>query len=621
MVFLVGWDGERMESKRIQMGKKPAKKREPKQKKGKRNVSLFKKKAKQPSLKKRKKARFLDQLKISQTYGLVLAGVIFLFIAASAFAGSILMNLNSQMDDLEQKGDQALVLSEIGSVFRAKDMVVSDYIFTKDERLVEEFEVQNNQFNDLKEQVESVMNTRQREAIFQQILSSNEEINTLFFETTIDAVKEEKENMIMYSRIRSADIRSMTLEYLTDLQEDLKADYTASVAKAKADSKQALIILVLSVLAAVLVSIILTVLIGRRVNRQLNRVVYNSSEIAKGNLAVMPLEGSGKGDIGQLVSSTNSIAEQLRGIVSQLVAVAGEVKKESQTLNTMSDEVKEGSGQIAAAMNDLTDGAGQQADAAGEISQLIEMLNQEITKTREESDELKAMSEDVLLISDGSRAQIAELAEQMGQMTRLVSNSVQKMNGLEKRTGEISTLIQVIRDISAQTNLLALNAAIEAARAGEHGRGFAVVADEVRKLAVQVDESINEITGIISGVQKETGAVVTTLNEGYEQVEKGSGTMEKTTGTFAGIIESVTNMVSRIQLISKRMDTLTDRSNQISSSSQSIASVSEESSANIQQTAASSQQLNGSMEDMKTSAVSLLTLSDELEDKVKQFQV
>ncbi|WP_046174290.1 methyl-accepting chemotaxis protein [Domibacillus indicus] len=570
----------------------------------------------------RKKSRhFADNMKISQKYGIVLTGVIILFLIASAFVGMTLLELNNKMDELEKKGEYALELSEIVSVFRAKDMVVSDYIFTKDQQLVEDFEVLNNQFNALREKLEKVMVTQEREAIFLQVMASNKEINTLFLDTTIYAVTEEKETLITYSRVRSAEIRSITIEYIEKLQQDLKSEYEASVAEAKAETKQALIILAISILITIIISIFLTLFISRRVSGKLNEVVRTSNEIAKGNLAVELLKGAGKGDIGQLVSSTNSIAEQLRGIVGQLVSTAGEVKKESRMLDSMSDEIKDGSAQIAATMNDLTDGAGQQADAAGEISHLIEEFNQEITKTREESEELKKMSEEVLHVSDGSRTQIAELASQMGQITSLVSDSVQKVNGLEKRTNEITALIGVIRDISAQTNLLALNAAIEAARAGEHGRGFAVVADEVRKLAVQVDESVNEITGIITGVQKETGSVVSSLNEGFEQVEKGSGTMQKTTGTFEDIIESVTQMGSRIQFISKRMDTLTDRSNQISSSSQSVASISEESSANIQQTAASSQQLNGSMEDIKTSSSSLLKLSDELEETVKQFSV
>lgn len=585
---------------------------------GKNRVWFGKKKNKKE---KQNNRQFFGRLHIGQKYGFVLAVVILFFIIASAFVGIVLNELSTDMDNLDKRGEQALILEEIGSVVQAKDMMISDYIFTKDERLIDDFEAKNKEFEELSQQVAGAMKARERAAIFQQISSSNEEINELFYETTIDAVKEEKDNVILYSRVRSADIRSATVEYIQKLQEDLKGEYAASVAKAKSEAEQALMILVVSILAAVVVSTLLIWLIGRRVSKKLREIVSASREIAQGNLAVKPLSGGGSSDLGQLVTSTNSISEQLRAIVGQLSSVAGSVKKESVTLNQMSDEVSEGSGQIAAAMGELAEGASHQAEAAGNISGLIDALNRDVAHTHDESNELKKMSDGILSASSSSRSQLTELTSQMGQMTQLVSNSVEKMNGLEQRTNDITVLIGVIRTISAQTNLLALNAAIEAARAGEHGRGFAVVADEVRKLAVQVDESMDEITGIIHGVQKETGDVVSTLNEGYAQVEKGGSTLRDTTRMFTDIIEAVTEMGSKIQSISGRMDTLTSRSDRISSSSQSVAAISEEASANIQQTAASSQQLTGSMENMEASAASLLQLSGELEQAVKQFAI
>ncbi|OLN21258.1 hypothetical protein BTO30_16095 [Domibacillus antri] len=557
--------------------------------------------------------------KISQKYGIVLAIVIILFLIATVFTSLILNDLTKKLDDLDRKGEQALVLSEMGSLLRAKDIRVSDFILLEEPISIDQYNQQSDKLNALEEQISSVLTSPAQEGILNQIKANDNEMNRIFFEMIIPSVQQKKEPEVLYLKQMSANLRTQTIQYIDDLQINLKTEYSAAVDRAKAQARQALLILLISVVAASIISIILSMLISRIVDSNLRKVVTVSNDIAQGKLNVEPINYDGKDDIGQLASSTNLMAENLRNIISQLLSVAEHVKSQSGTLKMMSNEVKDGSEQIATAMDEMAQGAEQQADAASNISELIESLNRQITDAREDGEQLSSSSEHVLHLSGDGRVQMEHTAHQMEQITTLVSSSVEKVRGLEQRTMEISHLVKVIQDISAQTNLLALNAAIEAARAGEHGRGFAVVADEVRKLAVQVDDSVKEITGIINGVQEETTDVVTSLNDGFEEVEKGSKAMVDTTETFAGIIDSVNDMASKIQMISTRLDSINDGSDKISSSSQEVASVSEESSAGVEETAAASRQLYASMEDIQESAQSLAQLSEELEQTVKQF--
>lgn len=589
-------DGENMPKKKARL---PRKEKEVKLR-TKRGVSLFKNK------------------RISQKYGSVLAIVILLFVTATAITSFILNDLTNTLDELDQKGKSALALSEMASLFRQKDIRISDYILLEDQTVIDQYNEQREQLNTLIKQAREAAPTSAL-SILDQVEANDSEMNRIFLDLIIPSVQEGNEEETFSSKQLSAYLRSQTIDHIDSLQEDLENDYSASVQKTKEAAKQSLVLLILSVIVASVVSIVFSKWISNVVESNLKKVVHVSTGIAQGTLNVEPIDYDGKDDIGQLTYAVNTMADNLRAVVSELLIVSKHVDTQSNALNSTATEVKDGSEQITSSMDELAQGAEQQADAASSINELIESLNQQIADTHKSSIQLSETSNSVLRVSKEGRIQMEQTAMQMQHITSLVSESVEKVQGLEKRTLDISHLASVIQTISAQTNLLALNAAIEAARAGEHGKGFAVVADEVRKLAVQVDESVKEINDIINGVQSETVNVVNSLTNGFNEVQKGSQAMQHTSKTFADIIQFVNEMSGSIQTISLRLDSINKESDKINFSSRKIASVTEESSAGIEETAAASHQLNSSMRKIGESAESLAKLSKDLEQSVKKF--
>lgn len=272
-------------------------------------------------------------------------------------------------------------------------------------------------------------------------------------------------------------------------------------------------------------------------------------------------------------------------------------------------------------MQELAAGSETQAHNASELASVMNTFVERVHDANENGLRIEENSKDVLSMTNDGSELMKKSIQQMEKIHAIVNESVKKVAGLDKQSQEISNLVTVIKDVADQTNLLALNAAIEAARAGEHGKGFAVVADEVRKLAEQVSNSVTDITGIVDNIQKETFFVSDSLQTGYKEVEQGKIQIESTGETFEGISSAVKEMVNSITTIGQNLSEITASTQVMNGSVEEVASVSEESAAGIEQTAASVQQTSSIMEEVAGSSKHLADLAEELNALVGEFKL
>lgn len=423
-------------------------------------------------------------------------------------------------------------------------------------------------------------------------------------------------------------LRSSVEPYSNDLINELEKLSTEQKESIKADAQivtnsgnRSLISIIIISIIIILVGIAIALLTSNSIIKPIKRVMERMNIIAYGDLTSEPLEITEKDETGQLAMAINQMQVMEKEVMEGIQMASEMLTNHSNQLTQAANEVKSGSEQVATTMQELATGSEAQATTASNLAVVMDNFTKKVQSTNKSGEKIKDSSMGVLSMTAEGKQYMEDSSQQMAKIDEIVLDAVFKMATLDNQTKEINHLVVIIQKIADQTNLLALNAAIEAARAGEHGRGFAVVADEVRKLAEQVAVSIADITGFVGKIQAESMKVSESLQSGYTEVQEGTSQIKKTGDTFNKINASVTTMVKGIKDISDNLESIQVNSEIMNSSIEEIASVSQESAAGVEETSAASQEITSSMDEVAENSEQLADLAKGLADMVEEFKV
>lgn len=314
--------------------------------------------------------------------------------------------------------------------------------------------------------------------------------------------------------------------------------------------------------------------------------------MATGDLTTR-ITSSYKGDHQLIKNSINTVCESLG--------------KAIEDVNEAVAATASASNQISSSTEEMAAGAQEQTQQANEVAAAVEQMTKTILdNTKNASYAAETAKESGVKAKEGG-AVVTETIEGMNRISGVVKKSADTVQALGKSSDQIGEIVQVINDIADQTNLLALNAAIEAARAGEQGRGFAVVADEVRKLAERTTKATKEIAMMIKKIQKDTQEAVESMEEGTREVELGKMKADKAGESLKDIIERANKVVDIVTMVAAASEEQSSAAEQISKNIEAISNVTHESAQGTHQIARASEDLNR------------LTLN--LETLVAQFKV
>ncbi|HEX5637679.1 MAG TPA: HAMP domain-containing methyl-accepting chemotaxis protein, partial [Gammaproteobacteria bacterium] len=324
-----------------------------------------------------------------------------------------------------------------------------------------------------------------------------------------------------------------------------------------------------SIVSGLVIVIVLGFLITRSINKGVSTLAMAAQKLANGELNARA-ESTSQDELGQVAAVFNKMATDFSRVIEKIRNSTNEVTCASEIQSASADQI-----------STLTKNQTEQAiSAANSVENLNEMVKEIVQKTVDITDAARNASD----LANKGQVAVNEAVGSIQDISKTVHESSELIDLLGKRSDEIGAIVKVIKSIADQTNLLALNAAIEAARAGEQGRGFAVVADEVRSLAQRTTAATSEISDMISAIQHDTSSAVTAMNRGSSQVSVGVAKANSAGESLKQINISVRQVSEMISQIAQSTQVESEATGAITNRIEIIANMAREASSTIGQT-------------------------------------
>lgn len=378
--------------------------------------------------------------------------------------------------------------------------------------------------------------------------------------------------------------------------------------------------MIIVIVVALILSATTSWIISKSIYGPVKKLEYLMQKAKNGDLTVLS-DYESKDELGSLSNSFNEMIIQIKSLIMMVRESSDQVAASSEQLMASAEETNKAAEQIAEASSMMAANGEASVKGTEVVSVSTQQMAIGITNIADSITLVSEHSNVTTEESEKGNIALKKTIDQMGSINETVQTSSSIIKDLGDRSSEIEKILAVISGISEQTNLLALNAAIEAARAGEHGKGFAVVADEVRKLAEESRRSAEQITHLIHDIQSSTANAVVSMDKCTTEVQTGLVLINDTGKSFEKILHSAADVSRQSVEVSAAVKHLSSSVEQVAMGIFDISMKTEESSSSSQTVAAGAEEQLASMEEITASAHSLAKMAEDLQTMVNTFKV
>lgn len=371
---------------------------------------------------------------------------------------------------------------------------------------------------------------------------------------------------------------------------------------------------------ALIIALTTGLILSLGISTALKRILEVSQRVAKGDLTAN-LKSKRNDELGVLTGSINSMVDNMRELISDAAGTAYAVIESSKIVGSTSEQINIASNEVAKTVQEIAEGASAQASDSEQGAITMSELESKINAVSEHAKAIAEFSNTTISLTEVGLVTVEDLEVKARETTSINQEIIVDTHELSEHSGAIGKIIEVIESIAAQTNLLSLNAAIEAARAGDAGLGFAVVAEEIRKLAEQSSSATREIANIIKNTQNQTEKVVERAKSSEDILKTQNKAVNSTSEVFKKISDSMVELAKKVNEINYVVKEMDNYKNKAIGAIHNISSVSQEIAAATEEVSASSEEQVGSVEELNSHAKELENAAGRLEASIKSFKV